>query len=42
MLGYTEDVWQPAREAFANVVRSRLNDGPWIVSKRVALLTATA
>lgn len=42
MLGYSEDAWQPARKAFANVLRRRLSNGKWIVSKRIALISATA
>ena len=34
--------WDKASETFAGVVKNRLKNGPWTISKSVALITAAA
>lgn len=39
--GLTVDDWRLAREQFAKVIARRLENGPWLISKTIVLLTAT-
>jgi SAM-dependent methyltransferase len=41
MKGLTPEDWKLAREKFAEIVRARLTQGPWLISKTAVLLTAT-
>jgi SAM-dependent methyltransferase len=40
MKGFTPEDWALARAAFANVLSRRFDNGPWIVSKTIVLLSA--
>jgi SAM-dependent methyltransferase len=39
--GLTVEDWRLARQQFAKVIARRLENGPWLISKTIVLLTAT-